>query len=385
MSPHVVEPTLQPAGPKNDHLTPDAHTKIQGEIVRRDIPWAMAGVGVALMVITLANYLLSPASPSFSIGQAAQVLLGVVFVVGSRVVSRWPIPTTVTIWLWSVLALLAAALAVEEATRQDNAASLGYALIIMVAFAPVAMEWKPALTSMVGQLSLFTVGAVAVSDLPARLVLAGVMAGLAGMALLHLRVQSVATIAEKWEATQTVTRTDVLTGLLTRQGLLDMLEPFMGTSMQQQQRLSVTLVDLPNLGELNLAYGSNYGDEMMRATARTLGSTLDRRYLVARWPGARFVIVAVGAAPNEVALQHRLTKAIAADPLTWSKSMPVITVGSADGECDPGHFETVFQAAARRAQAPRITHKVSVRWDAGTTGNPGDDLRGAPGSPGDAS
>lgn len=265
-------------------------------------------------------------------------------------------------WLWSVLAFLAVALTAEEATRDSNTTPLGYALIFMVAFAPIAMSWTPALTSMAGQLAVFTHATFVVNDVQARqFALVGLVAAVTGLVLLRMRLQSVSAIAEQWQATQQVASTDVLTGLLTKRGLLGMLPPFMATAARQHLRLTVTVVDVRNLADLNLAYGNAYGDEVMRATARALSSTVNRSFLVARWVGARFVVVGFGIAPNDLVLERKLQTALDADPVTLGKLRPVIAVASAEGEPEPEQFDAVYDAAVRQIEAPNFQHATIVR------------------------
>lgn len=342
------------------HTPVDPYEKIRADITRRDIPLSMALVGVAMVAISVVNFVLSPTNVNPS--HVAQLLLGLLFVVTALITGRRQFRARITMWLWSMLALMAVALTAEEAIRDSNNTPLGYALIFMVAFAPVAMAWTPALTAMAGQLALFTYATFEVNDVQDRqFALVGLVATVTGAVLLRMRLQSVAAIAEQWQATQKVASTDVLTGLLTKRGLLEMLPPFMATAARQGLRLTVTVVDVRNLGELNIAYGNNYGDEVMRATARALSSTMNRSFLVSRWVGARFVVVGFGTSPNDVVLARRLEVVLEADPVTLGKSPPVIAVSSAVGEPDGEEFDAVYATAVKQIEAPNFQHKVIVR------------------------
>lgn len=351
-------PQLQPAGVATAH-TSDSYYEIRTDIVRRDVPRSMALVGVAVVTITLVSLWLTPTT--LSDHHVAQVLLGLLFLVMAWITSRRYLLATTIMWLWSLLTVLAVALATAEAIRDNNTMPLGYALIFMVASAPIAMHWKPALTAAAGQLALFAYASSVVSQSPARQTLVGVFAAFAAMGLLSLRMSSIAAIAGQWEATQKMTNTDPLTGLPTRQGLLDMLGPFVAHASQQNLQLTLTVVDVRNLGELNVAHGSNYGDEVMRATAHALSATIDRSFLLARWPGARFVMVDAGVAPEEAALQGRLARALQADPVTQGRTTPAIAVASAEGEADLEQFDALHLAAVKRIEAPRLTFTEIVR------------------------
>lgn len=342
------------------HVAVEPYEKIRADISRRDVPLSMALVGMAMVAISVVNFLLPPANLDPS--HVAQLLLGLLFVVMALVTGRRHFRARITMWLWSLLAFMAVALTAEEAIRDDNTTPLGYALIFMVAFAPIAMAWTPALTSMAGQLAVFTFATFVVDDVQDRqFALVGLVAAATGLVLLRMRLQSVSAIAEQWQATQQIASTDVLTGLLTRRGLLGLLPPFMATAARQHLRLTVTVVEVRNLADLNLAYGSAYGDEVMRATARALSSTVNRSFLVSRWVGARFVVVGFGIAPNDVALERQFQVALEADPVTLGKLSPVIAVASAVGEPDPEQFDAVYDAALRQLEAPKFQHTAIVR------------------------
>lgn len=344
-----------------DVYTPtNPYDKIRSDIVRRDVPMSMALVGVAMVAISVVNFVLAPANVNPS--HIAQLFLGLLFVVMALVTGRRSFRARITMWLWSILSLMAVALTAEEAMRDGNATPLGYALIFMVAFGPIAMAWTPALTALAGMWALFTWATFVVNDVQDRqFALVGLVAAATGAYLLRMRLQSVAAIAEQWEATQKVASTDVLTGLLTKRGLLDMLPPFMATAARQRLRLTVTVVDVRNLAELNFAYGNAYGDEVMRAVARALSSTVNRSFLVSRWVGARFVVVGFGLTPNDIVLERRLDVALEADPVTLGKAQPLIAVASAEGEPDMEHFDEVYDLAVRRAEAPNFMHTAIVR------------------------
>lgn len=342
------------------HQPVEPYEKIRADIARRDIPLSMALVGVAMVAISVVNFVIPPQSEFVS--HVAQLLLGLAYVVMALVTGRRKFRAKIMMWAWSVLAFLAVAFTAEEAVRDDTATPLGYALIFMVAFAPIAMAWVPALVSVVGQWALFTYATFAVNDVQdQQFALVGLVAAVTGLVLLRMRLLSVAAIAEQWDATQKIASTDVLTGLLTKRGLIDMLPPFMATAARQGLRLNVTVVDIRNLGALNLAYGSAYGDNVMRALARALGTAVNRSFLVARWPGARFVIVGFGAAPNDLVLQRRLENALAADPVTLGKAAPEIVVATAEAEPDPDQFDAAYVAAVHKSKAPDFRYKSVVR------------------------
>lgn len=97
------------------HTPTDPYDKIRTDIVRRDVPLSMALVGVAMVGISVVNFVLAPANVNPS--HVAQLLLGLLFVVMALVTGRRMFRARITMWLWSMLSLIAVALTAEEAIR----------------------------------------------------------------------------------------------------------------------------------------------------------------------------------------------------------------------------------------------------------------------------
>ncbi|HEY2704923.1 MAG TPA: sensor domain-containing diguanylate cyclase [Candidatus Dormibacteraeota bacterium] len=85
--------------------------------------------------------------------------------------------------------------------------------------------------------------------------------------------------------------TDPLTGLPNRRSLVEHLERQLAIAERANAPLSVLMLDLDRLKEINDTHGHAAGDEALRAFARTLSSTIRRSDLAARLSGDEFVIV----------------------------------------------------------------------------------------------
>src|SRR5262245_24877137 len=133
--------------------------------------------------------------------------------------------------------------------------------------------------------------------------------------------------------------TDPLTGLGNRRGLYAHLRDEWRRSRRYAAPLSLLLIDVDGLKQINDERGHAAGDQILRNAARAIRSTLRATDYGARWGGDEFAIVA----PNtDGAAAHRLGERLLASmgrhsrdgdlPLTASIGVAVRTVD--DGEAD---------------------------------------------------
>ncbi len=85
--------------------------------------------------------------------------------------------------------------------------------------------------------------------------------------------------------------TDPLTGLPNRRSLIEHLDRQLAIAERANAPLSVLVLDLDRLKEINDTHGHGGGDDALRAFARTVSSTVRRSDLAARLAGDEFVIV----------------------------------------------------------------------------------------------
>ncbi|HEX3604720.1 MAG TPA: GGDEF domain-containing protein [Candidatus Dormibacteraeota bacterium] len=85
--------------------------------------------------------------------------------------------------------------------------------------------------------------------------------------------------------------TDPLTGLPNRRSLVEHLDRQLAIAERARSPLSVLMLDLDRLKEINDTHGHAAGDEALRVFARTVSSTVRRADLAARISGDEFVIV----------------------------------------------------------------------------------------------
>lgn len=93
---------------------------------------------------------------------------------------------------------------------------------------------------------------------------------------------------------QEISRTDELTKLLNRRGLLELGQETIDLALKCEKSGLVVFGDMDNLKTINDTYGHDTGDKAIMATAKILSSAFRKNDVVARIGGDEFAIVATG-------------------------------------------------------------------------------------------
>jgi diguanylate cyclase (GGDEF)-like protein/PAS domain S-box-containing protein len=86
-------------------------------------------------------------------------------------------------------------------------------------------------------------------------------------------------------------RTDALTHLLNRRGLIEQLEREHSRSQRTGNSFCIVLGDLDNFKQINDSYGHDCGDYVLSTVATVLRTTLRENDLAARWGGEEFCLL----------------------------------------------------------------------------------------------
>jgi diguanylate cyclase (GGDEF)-like protein/PAS domain S-box-containing protein len=87
---------------------------------------------------------------------------------------------------------------------------------------------------------------------------------------------------------------DPLTGLLNRRAIMDHTEAEWHRAQRERRPVSVAVIDLDNLKEINDNLGHLVGDQVIEQLARTVKTTLRRYDWAGRWGGDEFMLVLPG-------------------------------------------------------------------------------------------
>jgi two-component system, cell cycle response regulator len=126
--------------------------------------------------------------------------------------------------------------------------------------------------------------------------------------------------------------TDLLTGLLNRSAAADHLRALVSRSQRHRAPLSVVLLDVDAIGEVNARHGHAAGDAVLEAVADRVRGELREEDAAGRWSGDEVLVVAPDTAADGVEpLVARLRGAVNAEPVALgAERIPVsVSAGAA--------------------------------------------------------
>jgi diguanylate cyclase (GGDEF)-like protein/putative nucleotidyltransferase with HDIG domain len=156
----------------------------------------------------------------------------------------------------------------------------------------------------------------------------------------------------RFEQTEHESQTDPLTGLPNRRALDREFEAGLARATQRGTSVSVVVLDLDRLKELNDTYGHEVGDRALRAIGNVLRSTVRESDLRARFAGDEFIVVLSDCSPEHEARRvAEVQNAVSAYPFEPRPGVRVslsISAGAARFPEDGSSFEELLTAADER-------------------------------------
>jgi diguanylate cyclase (GGDEF)-like protein/putative nucleotidyltransferase with HDIG domain len=156
----------------------------------------------------------------------------------------------------------------------------------------------------------------------------------------------------RFEQTQYESHTDALTGLANRRSLDRQFEAGLERAARTGSTISLVVLDLDRLKEINDTYGHEAGDRALRAVGAVLRSTVQENEIGARFAGDEFVVVLWDSSPEEDARRLReLQNAISAYPFEARPGVQLclsISAGPASYPADGDTFGELLAAADER-------------------------------------
>jgi diguanylate cyclase (GGDEF)-like protein/putative nucleotidyltransferase with HDIG domain len=156
----------------------------------------------------------------------------------------------------------------------------------------------------------------------------------------------------RFEQTQHESHTDPLTALPNRRSLDREFEAGLARAAQTKTTVSVVVLDLDRLKELNDTYGHDVGDRALRAIGGVLRSTVRQSDLCARFGGDEFIVVLWDCSPEHEARRvSEMQNAVSAYPFEPRPGVRVslsISAGAARFPVDGSTFEELLAAADER-------------------------------------
>ena len=161
-------------------------------------------------------------------------------------------------------------------------------------------------------------------------------------------------------------RQDALTGLSNRPVILEQLRQHLKLGLRTREPLSLVLVEVGNLDQLNQEHGHAAGDDALVAVAEALGKLGSGKNCLGRFTGQQFLMLLPEAGLNQaedVAEDCRQAVLSLADvPLPLTASLGVATLMPCDAEqVDYGSTDAALQAAETALSAARDAGKNCCR------------------------
>jgi len=311
--------------------SPDPYEDLRRRIARGDTPQAFALVGGLIVLLGFATYFTYADRSGFE--PIAELLMGLLYLVISQVLGRRPFHGRTMMWTWAACSVLLVGLLLTEAWVHNSVVPIAYALVVMTAYPPITLAWRPSLSAAAAMLA----GTLLVSlKIPGsedgRLVIAAIAAMLVGFVLLRLRLSAIDEISDEQSRSMALATTDALTGTLTRQGFLTLLPGLASTATRSGQEICVMMFDVDELSRANAEYGVLYGDDVLGAVASAIKSTVRQGDLVARWGGDEFLVAGLGSQPSADHLAHRIQEAVRISGINLGKWPTQVTVLTAAGD-----------------------------------------------------
>lgn len=293
-----------------------------------DIARAFGWLGaIVLLVGVLSVFARASQIAGFVAMGAGLLLLG-----AAQVLARRRVSLVTASWLWSMsISLLAAGVAFWASIGPIE--RVGITLVLAVLLGAVALTWPSFLVAAsVLLFSFVRIGLDATNHIEITWVPPLAAGLLAGMMLMVLRRRTLAVLSEVDRLSNQLGSTDLLTGVLTREGVLTLDPTFRSVARRAGESVFVLVVRIAGFSEAVGEYGQTYGDDLLRGTADALRASVSDGDLVARWTDEEFLVMGIGS-------QERATQ-LAAIIQTHAETAPV-SLGKA-----PLRLQTAFETSA---------------------------------------
>ncbi len=156
-------------------------------------------------------------------------------------------------------------------------------------------------------------------------------AAVAGGLLMVLRRRWLGILEQVERLENQLGSTDVLTGVLTRQGVLTLSAQVRRVAQRDGRPMFLMIVDIVALDRANKDFGTGYGDDLLRATVDVIKASSRDSDLLGRWSGDEFVLLGVGDEASIDALTTRIDQGVAQSPVAVGKPPLRVSIGTAIG------------------------------------------------------
>lgn len=324
------------------------YENMRGGIAKLDIPQAFALVG-GLVVLLSTVALIAPIGQQI-VNTLDELVTGLLFLAAAQILMHRNFRARTMMWCWAVGCVLLVEVALAEAIWLHSEVSTSYALVVMSAFAPVVLAWRPTMVAAAVMFVSFSVTVIWLSPgRGIRLTVAAFAALMVSMILLRLRLVALDALSDEQAKSEALATTDVLTGVLTRNGLLSLMPAMAGIAERVNLDVCVMFFDINSLARANADYGVHYGDDILIGVAQAIRSKLRAGDFVARWGGDEFLVVGLGPKPDAELLASRIEEAVRISGINLGRWPTTLTTGTVAGDPTKTTFNDLVAEAIEQA------------------------------------
>jgi diguanylate cyclase (GGDEF)-like protein len=128
---------------------------------------------------------------------------------------------------------------------------------------------------------------------------------------------------------------DGLTGLVNHKTFYEILEKELWRSRRYGGRISLIMVDVDNLKDINDAYGHRAGDKAIREISRRIKECIRQIDTAARYGGDEFAVILLNTSLEDaIVVAQRMVDAVASSQTTWQKEQIPLSISVGLGQYD---------------------------------------------------
>jgi diguanylate cyclase (GGDEF)-like protein len=138
-----------------------------------------------------------------------------------------------------------------------------------------------------------------------------------------------------FEKIQRQATTDGLTGLVNHKTFYEILEKELWRSRRYGGRISLVMIDVDNLKNINDAYGHRAGDKAIREISRRIKECIRQIDTAARYGGDEFAVILLNSSLEDaIIVARRMVDAVASSRTTWQKEQISLSISVGLGQYD---------------------------------------------------
>ena len=138
-----------------------------------------------------------------------------------------------------------------------------------------------------------------------------------------------------FEKIQRQATTDGLTGLVNHKTFYEILEKELWRSRRYGGRISLIMIDVDNLKNINDAYGHRAGDKAIREISRRIKECVRQIDTAARYGGDEFAVILLNSSLEDaIIVAQRMVDAVASSQTTWQKEQIPLSISVGLGQYD---------------------------------------------------